>query len=56
MAKEIELSPEQWRDLKRIVSQGAHAERRMTAPIEIVNGDVSIDIKADEIKIILLDN
>jgi len=52
---EIKLTPHQWTDLKKIVAQGAHAERRMGYPIEIVNGDILIEIEESETKIVLVD-
>ena len=51
----IELTPHQWTDLKKIVALGAAAERRMGLPIEVINGDVKIDIKESATEITLED-
>jgi len=48
MAKKITLSPEQWHDLKKIVIQGASAERRMGYPVFVENGDVSIEVDTEQ--------
>ena len=57
MGKTINLSMEQWRDLKKIVSLGATAERRMAGNIEIDNEDVKIVIETDDkVKITLRDD
>lgn len=50
---QIVLTQEQWRDLKRIVALGAHAERRMSPPIELSNGAVKVEIKEAEVNITL---
>ena len=47
MTIEIGLTAHQWLDIKRIVGLGAHAERRISPPIEIINGDTKVEIEAD---------
>ena len=43
----INLTAHQWADLKRMVSLGAQAERRLGLPVEIINGDSKIEIDTD---------
>ncbi len=43
----IQLSAHQWTDLKKLVALGSQAERRLSAPVQIVNGDSQIDIEVD---------
>ena len=52
---EIILTAEQWADLKKIVALGAHAERRTDLPIEVINGDIKVEISETETKINLID-
>jgi len=54
--KKIELSLEQWKDLKKIVRIGSAAERRMVGGVEIDNEDVKISIESDKVKITLRDD
>ena len=51
----IKLTRVQWDRLVPIVSQGRRAELRLGLPVEITNGDQTIQIKEDEIKITLED-
>ncbi len=44
---EIKLNASQWADLKRMVSLGAQAERRLGVPVEVTNGDSKIEINQD---------
>ncbi len=50
---EIILTIEQWEHLKKIVTQGRRSENMLSRPIEISNVNISIEIKADGVKIIL---
>ncbi|MCK5018856.1 MAG: hypothetical protein KAS32_17470 [Candidatus Peribacteraceae bacterium] len=52
---EISLTPAQWEQLKNLLGQGQRAEAMLGLPIELINGDIKIRIKADETKIILED-
>ena len=49
----IKLTSHQWIDLKKIVTLGITAERRLGYPIEIINGDTKIEIEESETKIVL---
>lgn len=51
----IDLTPAQWIQLQGIVIQGRRAQRRLGLPIELVNGEVSIEITANETTINLID-
>jgi len=54
---EINMTAHQWIDLKKLVIIAAHAERRITPPIEIINGDAKIEIEVDgTAKITLIDS
>jgi len=52
---EIELTRAQWVALMPLVRMGERAEQRLGLPIELDNGDQHIEIKEDEVKIILED-
>lgn len=51
----IILNMNQWRHLKKIVTQGKAAERILSKPVEVTNNDVAIEIKDEEVTIILPD-
>ena len=44
---EIKLTADGWADLKRMVTLGAQAERRLGLPVEVINGDSKIEIDRD---------
>lgn len=52
---EIALTRAQWEALMPLVRMGERAEQRLGLPIELDNGDQHIEIKKDEVKIILED-
>jgi len=52
---QITLTANQWQHLKKIVTQGKRSENALSKPVEISNADVSIEIKNDEVKIVLPD-
>ncbi len=52
---EIVLTRQQWVNLVPIIKVGRRCELKLGLPIELDNGDQHIEIKADEIKIILED-
>jgi len=52
---EIELTRAQWEAVIPLVKMGQRAEKRLGLPIELDNGDQHIEIKENEIKIILED-
>lgn len=51
----ITLTHEQWEAMMPLVKMGERAEERLGLPIDLDNGDQSIEILADEVKITLLD-
>lgn len=50
---DINLTRTQWEALIPLVAQGRRSEVRLGLPIELDNGDQHIEIKADEVKIVL---
>ncbi len=52
---EIILTRAQWVALMPLVKVGHRAEQRLGLPVELDNGDQHIEIKKNEIKIILED-
>lgn len=51
----ITLTHEQWVAMVPIIKMGARAEMALGLPIDLDNGDQHIEIKADEVKITLID-
>ncbi len=52
---EIKLTRAQWVAMLPLVKMGERAEQRLGIPIDLDNGNQHIEIKQDEIKIILED-
>lgn len=51
----ITLTPAQWAALVPLIKVGQRAQARLGLPIELDNGDQKIEIKSDEVKIVLAD-
>lgn len=52
---QIVLTHAQWEAMMPLVKMGQRAEERLGLPIDLDNGDQHIEIKEDEVKIILED-
>ena len=53
---EIILTRAQWVAMMPLVKMGERAEERLGLPIDLDNGDQQIEIRADEVKITLVDS
>ena len=52
---QIKLTLKQWDSLVALVVQGKRAQRTLGIPLEIINGDQTIEIDQNEVKITLDD-
>ena len=52
---EIKLSHKQWKQLKGLVMIGARVELKFGMPVELKCNGESIEIKSDEVKIVVED-
>lgn len=52
---EITLTPAQWLDLKGIVAQGMAVERALGQPVEVINGEIKIEVNDNKTIITLAD-